>query len=488
MHARTILRAILFALLICGSFEKQASGQGPENVLLVVNAESQDSLAVANKYIELRNIPASNVVYLSGVSNFKGHKYGDESTLSWQFKKQILAPVLDAIKNRGLERQIDCIAYSAGLPTRVNFNNPELKTYLKQTGQKYNFKLHAPWASVTSLTYFHQNAFSKNPNFLNLDANRYANPRRMKVLANPLTGKDGQKFDSAMKDIADRKFAQATQKFTELGREHREQLSVIYGLASCFSIERKTDKAFTMLEYAKQLGFAHRSLLLRDKAFSAIRSNARFIELAKDMEDLPDGLHPTRSFSSQSYWAKNGWPNGNADQGERYILSSVLAVTGERRSTLQASLTRLESSAGADGSFPVGNVYFSDQKDVRSKCRRGQFPFAVAELKSLGRSASIGPDIYPLSDKQVIGATLGKANIDWAQSKSSFLPGAICDNLTSAGAIWSSSSQTKLSAFLDAGAAGASGTVCEPSALQAKFPTARWHAHYARGATLVESF
>ena len=171
----------------------------------------------------------------------------------------------------------------------------------------------------------------------------------------------------------------------------------------------------------RKLGFAYRSLLLRDKAFVAIRSDSRFVAIINDMEDLPDGLHPTRSFSSQSYWAENGWPNGNADQGEKYMLCSVLAVTGERQSTLQASLTRLEASASADGSFPDGNVYFSDQKDVRSKCRRGQFPYAVAELKSLGRSASIISDICPLNDKRIIGATLGKGNIDWEQSKSSLL-------------------------------------------------------------------
>ena len=48
--------------------------------------------------------------------------------------------------------------------------------------------------------------------------------------------------------------------------------------------------------------------------------------------------------------------------------------------------------------------------------------------------------------------------------------------------------QTKLNAYLDAGAAGASGTVYEPFAVANKFPTARLHVHYARGCTLAESF
>ncbi len=483
----TVAYALFAVLLLRGDFVKIALAQAPENVLVVVNAESQDSLAVANKYVQLRDIPACNVVYLRGVTNLKDHKFGEESTLSWKFKQEILDPILTVIKRRRLEKQIDCIAYSAGFPTRVNFNNPELKTYLKQTGQKYSLVRHNPWASITSLTYFHLNAFSENPNFLRFDANRYANPQRMKLSANPFTGDDGREFDSAMKDLVDGNFISATEKFSGLEREHREQISVVYALAKCFALEGEANKSLMLLERAKEIGFAYRSVLLKDEAFLTLRSEPRFIRLVQDMEDLPEGLHPTRSFSSQSYWAKNGWANGTSDQGERYVLSSVLAVTGELQSTLKASLDRLESSVAADGTFPRGNVYFADHKDVRSKCRRGQFPYAVAELKSLGRQASIGPDIYPIDDDRVIGATLGSPKFDWADSKSSFLPGAICDNLTSAGGVLTSS-QTYLSEFLDAGAAGATGTVCEPYALQAKFPTSRWHAHYARGATLAESY
>ena len=37
---------------------------GPENVLLVVNPHSADSLAIANHYAALRRIPASNLLFL----------------------------------------------------------------------------------------------------------------------------------------------------------------------------------------------------------------------------------------------------------------------------------------------------------------------------------------------------------------------------------------------------------------------------------------
>ena len=459
--------------------------QGPENVLVVVNKDSPDSIAIANRYVQLRNVPAVNVVYLRGITTLKNH--GPESTSSKAFQREILNPILKAMKGRGIEDQIDCIAYSPGFPTRINFN-PELKRYLNATGIKYKLQLHAPWASITSLTYFHQNAFSRNPDFLELDANNYANPRRMTVLANPFTGKDAVEFRSAISHIQAADFNQAIEKLIPLGRVHRRQVPVIYALAWCFASTGEDKKAINLLEYAAQLGFASRSLLEKAEAFFNIRTQPEFKKIVAQMEDLPDGAIPTRSFSAQTYWAKNGWPSGNNDQGERYLLSSVLAVTGQNQSTLDSSLIRLTDSASVDGTKPRGNVYFADHKDVRSKVRRHEFSPAVKELKSLGQNASIGSAIYPTGDSQVIGATLGSAAPKWSKSKSKFVPGAICDNLTSYGASWQKPAQTQITEWLDAGAAGASGTVYEPFAIAAKFPSARWHAHYARGCTLAESY
>ena len=93
-----------------------------------------------------------------------------------------------------------------------------------------------------------------------------------------------------------------------------------------------------------------------------------------------------------------------------------------------------------------------------------------------------------LSDDRVIGVSIGSPKPNWLKSKSTFLPGAICDNFTSYGGLWAKTFQTHVNEFLDAGAAGACGFVTEPYTIAAKVPTARWHAHYARGLTLAESF
>lgn len=84
---------------------------------------------------------------------------------------------------------------------------------------------------------------------------------------------------------------------------------------------------------------------------------------------------------------------------------------------------------------------------------------------------------------------IGIADFDWPKSGSTILPGAICEHLTSLGGIIAErGGQTPCTEFIRAGAAGTSGTVTEPYALQEKFPTAFMHLHYARGSTLAESF
>jgi len=476
--AKILLLALCF---ISGS----VFAQGPENTLVVVNEESFDSVSLANQYIHLRSIPACNVLYLSGIKTVK--QFDDESTSTQLFDRQIRMPILEALKERGIEKQIDCIAYSAGFPTRVNFQR-EMKAYLKQSGKKYSIQLHAPWASITSLTYFHENAYSGSPDFLELDANDYAAVRPSKLMANPFKGSDATEFNAAMKSLQAVDYASASKALLGLARKHPLQMSVIYQLARCFSFLSEKKKAITTLRHALSNGFAYRSILEKDPAFRELRSDARFKAILSQMADLPEGVSPTRSFSSRHFWARNGWPNGTRSQGEKYVLSAVLAVTGKNQSTLQNSVARLESSFKADGTKPKGHVYFADHKDPRSRTRKAQFPFAVKELRSIGREASIGSDKLPKKNTRVIGATLGSPVLDWKACGSTFLPGAICDNFTSYGGWWQKTGQTQLSEFLDAGAAGASGTVYEPFTIPPKIPTARWHAHYARGSTLAESY
>jgi hypothetical protein len=83
---------------------------------------------------------------------------------------------------------------------------------------------------------------------------------------------------------------------------------------------------------------------------------------------------------------------------------------------------------------------------------------------------------------------LGSATLPLSGRKWSFAPGAIAENLTSFGAAFQNSSQTKLTALLDAGTAISSGTVTEPYALPPKFPTAMMYPYYGEVVSAIEAF
>ncbi len=187
-----------------------------------------------------------------------------------------------------------------------------------------------------------------------------------------------------------------------------------------------------------------------------------------------------------------GWgPNGELLEagGTRYLLSVMLGVTAGRGNTPREVAAYLRSAARADGTKPKGTVYFMTNGDVRTTTRSGVFPAVVKALDGLGVQAEIASGSLPSGRKDVAGLMTGTPSFDWRASGSTILPGAICENLTSFGAIFTpSAGQTPLSEFLRHGAAGSSGTVIEPYSIQAKFPHAGIQVHYARGASLAEAF
>lgn len=175
--------------------------------------------------------------------------------------------------------------------------------------------------------------------------------------------------------------------------------------------------------------------------------------------------------------------------------STMLAWLGPFGSGFAEALQQLERSAAADGTDPRGTFYLLQNQDVRATTREPLFAATLAALAARGRSAQrlvAGEDgqdgILPRHKPDVLGAVVGISDFDWSKSGSTIVPGAIVEHLTSFGGTFQAAGQTKLTAFLRAGAAGASGTVTEPYALQAKFPTPLVHVYYADGCTLAEAF
>lgn len=145
--------------------------QGPQNVVLVVNQDSPESMEIANHYIGLRDIPSRNVVYLQNI--YESKKSKGEHSISAKYRETILSPLLAKIEKRNLGSQIDTIAFSSGFPTRIACSN-EQKKYLGSTSKKYDKHFHAPTVSLTSCSYFGESLFDKQSYLFDQDANWYS--------------------------------------------------------------------------------------------------------------------------------------------------------------------------------------------------------------------------------------------------------------------------------------------------------------------------
>ena len=471
--------ALLFVVTFVGSL--RAGGES-ENVLLVVNAKSEHSLAIANLYIDLRKIPASNVVYLE--FDLKKELCGLKV-----FKRDFLTPIFQAIEDRNLTDQIDCIVYSSGFPTRVNIQ-PHLKIYLEQTGEEYQLQKHAPFSSLSSLTYYGAQVMADDPSYMRLNSNLYMRRPVANFQKQPFVGQAQQDYTAARKNLESGKPKVATQQLQKLVDAHPDQAPVRYELARALARSGELDDAMEQLSEAVDRGWSYRDLTRKDSALTSLRQNGEFKSLLEAMDNEAPGMLPTQGFSNQYYWGPNGWPNNDAAQGQRLMISTVLAVSPEigGSASLEDSIDQITRTVRVDGTSPEGTFFFAKHKDVRSRTRTNQFAQAVEAIKNLGMNAEVIEDRMP-QNSTVLGATLGSAKVPWTKSGSQFQAGAICDNLTSYGG-WmeKKKSQTPITDFLKYGAAGASGAVYEPYAIHYKFPSAMIHAHYARGCTLGEAF
>jgi hypothetical protein len=171
------------------------------------------------------------------------------------------------------------------------------------------------------------------------------------------------------------------------------------------------------------------------------------------------------------------------------MLSTMLGVTCGRGNSVAEVLDCLRRAASADFSSPTGTIYFMKNGDVRSTTREWGFNPAVDAIGRLGVRAVVEEGVLPQNSDGVAGAMIGSAGFDWVSCHSTILPGAICEHLTSFGGIIAErADQTPCTDLIRAGAAGTSGTVTEPYALQQKFPTPFIQLQYVQGFTLAEAF
>jgi len=194
--------------------------------------------------------------------------------------------------------------------------------------------------------------------------------------------------------------------------------------------------------------------------------------------DGPSGL----ALSSQTFDMSRKWLGD-----EMPLPCMMLGYTGERGTTKDVALQTLIKGVVSDGTAPTGTVYFVTSYDVRSTCRAWQYPKAVNELRTLNVAAVI-TNSFPVGGQKIIGIMCGTALVNPEEGGNVYLPGSMAEHLTSMAGIFGSDGQTKLTAWLKAGATASAGTITEPFAVWTKFPCARFYVHYASGCTMIESY
>ncbi len=457
------------------------AGGGPENLFLVVNSESRSSKVIANHYIALRNIPPSHVLYLSGVSDREIIKLVD-------FRKQILEPVLTAMVARKISDNIDYIVYSSDFPTRVNIQKHQ--DLLKEAfAGKLQARIYAPIASITSMTYFAAHVLADDPNYMALNSNHYYRGPYRSGLNKPFEGELQDEYRQAVAALGKtgEEFAAARRKLFDLSKKYPGQAAVHYQLAKFRAKADEPDLAVQSLKLAVAMGWQDVSQMKRERSFSVLQENPEFEKLIQRISKIDSPFIPPHGFRNAYAWGPNGMINRTGD-GRRYFLSAMLSVTRDYGISDSDSLAYLSRAVSADATHPKGTIYFAQTKDVRSTVREANFNPTIKVLKQMGQPTRIEKSRLPNRRDDILGLICGNSAFDFEASGSKFVPGAFADNLTSYGGYFKSKSQTKLTEFLRFGAAGASGTVVEPLAIQAKFPHPMLHAHYVAGCSLAEAF
>jgi hypothetical protein len=472
------------------------AGGGPENLLLVVNADSTDSLAVANEYVSLRRIPPSNVVYLTGLPAAPGIKVAD-------FKDKILRPVLDTIKQRGLDGQIDYIVYSAGFPFAIDVSED-------MAGKQFPRFVTQP-ASLTGMTYFRDLVLAADPTYLAADANWYArgakpqeagsepvDPRKAADAVQATLQTLLAQLQELRKTVPDAKPPFTAEKIATIDHaiatvqaqttSRRANAAVLYDEACVMALQGINDQAMLALTAAFQAGWANGSLTEADTDLTSLRDRADFKALVAKMREVIMIPDPPQPFHSATAWDRQGAP-ATSPEARRYMISVMLAYTGGPANTLPEALQCLRTSASADGTSPRGTIYFMASSDwARTGPRQWLFQSAVQALARLGVRGEAVAGWLPVNKPDVAGCVVGAAGLKWKDSGSTLLPGAFCDHLTSFAGVMTGTDQTLLSEWIRYGAAGSAGTVTEPYNIPVKFPTPFLHVYYASGCSLAEAF
>jgi hypothetical protein len=474
--SRTWTRLAILLALAAAVPGQVSAGMSSENVIVVVNGDSPVSRTVANHYIHQRQVPTKNVIVLDDVPEGLDVELED-------FRSKILKPVLAEIDSRGIAASTRVIAYSAGFPVGV-----KVHAHQKQMTDPMVKKYQTPLASINGLTYFYRYVLKDDPAYLNFGSNLYARGKFSRHFVNPFSGELKDKFEQADELRKEEKFSEASPLWVELHEAMPGMPGVAIRAAESLAAEDQLDDARKMILAAIKAGWWSSSYLEDTPALEKCLDDPNIQKLLPLLDDSPTAWQGPQAFSATVGWTMTGSPVDAKQGGMPYLCSCMLAVVEPNGSTLGGAVRVLRRAAQADRTFPSGRFAFTASGDVRAKTRFPTVADAVVYLQEHGHDTEIFRGSVPEKAGAIVGLMTGTASASLLDQPWILQRGAIAENLTSFGAVFSNRSQTKLTEFLAAGAAMSSGTVTEPYSLQPKFPTPMLYGYYARGLSTIESF
>ncbi len=461
-----------------------SAGGGPETTLLVVNADSPLSLTVANRYVQLRQIPESHVVWLHGIPSL-------HSMEIQEFREQIWTPIKQFMDERNLADHIDAIVYSADFPYAVKLHGDLTRNKIPAN----NFI--GGYASLTGMTFFARQVENRQMDYLSLYPNGYYRrdlSRTFVAPADRMSATEKSQLRKARYDLGQKKYQPAYDIFLTLSEKHQQLPMLALGLAEAQAELHQYDQAISNLKRLEGLGFRNSLLLRNDRHLKDLHNHPGFQQVVQSMDTPSSRFELPQGFHSRYHWARRAIAL-SYNSADRYYLSSMLAYTGQLGNSLEEIEHYLQRSAFSDGSRPDGTVYLMENGDIRAETRQPWFDETCALLKQIGHRCEIlAPGkgsrfgILPTGRRDIIGLVTGARSFDWDKAGSSLLPGAIADSFTSWGGDFNNPIQTKLTEFLRQGASGSSGAVTEPYSFAEKFPLPLIHYYYASGCSLAESW
>jgi uncharacterized protein (TIGR03790 family) len=180
-------------------------------------------------------------------------------------------------------------------------------------------------------------------------------------------------------------------------------------------------------------------------------------------------------------------PYFNSDSRKPFTDFGIRPAMSLAASSFEEGKALVDRGIAADGSAPTGSAYLMSTSDHARNVRAQTYSSAKL-LAGPKLSVAVRSSDTLAGRRDVLFYFTGLRRVLRIRMNR-FLPGAIADHLTSSGGVLAGGRQMSAVRWLEAGATGSYGTVVEPCAYLAKFPSPPIvMRHYLKGETLIEAY